>query len=139
MIVTLELFKFWPYFFSFFSLFVFICSNRHCRLQLRYTVTSNTVLRDHSNRRSKLVFKVEYRLMQVESFAECSKGSILQYFRPSLSYRLALRSLFCLFLSGCLRHFYCTPLIILKSKLFLSHSFRKIFFYKICLALVYST
>ena len=32
--------------------------------------------------------------------AECSKGSILQYFRPSLSYHLSLRSLFCLFLSG---------------------------------------
>ena len=26
--------------------------------------------------------------MQVESFAECSKGSILQYFRPSLIYNL---------------------------------------------------
>ena len=29
-----------------------------------------------------------------------SKGSILQYFRPSLSYHLSLRSLFDLFLSG---------------------------------------
>ena len=29
-----------------------------------------------------------------------SKGSILQYFRPSLSYHLSLRSLFCLFLGG---------------------------------------
>ena len=38
-------------------------------------------------------------LMQVKSIAECSKGSILQYFRPSLSYHLSLRSLFCLFLS----------------------------------------
>ena len=32
-----------------------------------------------------------------------SKGSILQYFRPSLSYHLSLRSLYCLFLSGRLR------------------------------------
>ena len=38
--------------------------------------------------------------MQVKSIAECSKGSILQYFRTSLSYHLSLRSLFCLFLSG---------------------------------------
>ena len=38
--------------------------------------------------------------MQVKSIAECSKGSILQYFWPSLSYHLSLRSLFCLFLSG---------------------------------------
>ena len=41
--------------------------------------------------------------MQVESNAECSKGSILQYFQPSISYHLALRPLFCLFLSGHLR------------------------------------
>ena len=38
--------------------------------------------------------------MQVKSIAECSKGSILQYFRPSLSYHLSLRSLFYIFLSG---------------------------------------
>ena len=31
------------------------------------------------------------------------KESILQYFRPSLSYHLSLRPLFCLFLSGSLR------------------------------------
>ena len=33
----------------------------------------------------------------------CSKGSILQYFRPSLRYHLSLRYLFCLLLSGHLR------------------------------------
>ena len=32
------------------------------------------------------------------------KGSILQYFRPSISYHLSLRSLFCLFLSGRFTH-----------------------------------
>ena len=41
--------------------------------------------------------------MQVKSIAECSNGSILQNFQPSLSYHLSLRSLFCLFLSGHLR------------------------------------
>ena len=41
--------------------------------------------------------------MQVKSIAECSNGSILQYFWPSLSYHLSLRSLFCLCLSGSLR------------------------------------
>ena len=46
--------------------------------------------------RPKMVFKTDYRLMQVKSIAECS-------FRPSLSYHLSLRSLFCLFLSSCLR------------------------------------
>ena len=38
--------------------------------------------------------------MQVKSIAECSKGSILQYFWPSLSYHLSLWSLLSLFLSG---------------------------------------
>ena len=38
--------------------------------------------------------------MQVKNIAEWSKGSILQYFGPSLSYYLSFRSLFCLFL-GC--------------------------------------
>ena len=38
--------------------------------------------------------------MQVKSIGECSKGRILPYFRPSLSYQLSLRPLFCLFLSG---------------------------------------
>ena len=37
--------------------------------------------------------------MQVKSIAEYSKGSILQYFRPSFSYHLSERSSFCLFLS----------------------------------------
>ena len=45
-------------------------------------------------KRPKLVFKANYRLMQVESIAKCSKGSILQYFRSSFSYHLSLRSLF---------------------------------------------
>ena len=38
--------------------------------------------------------------MQVKSIAECS---ILQYFRPLLSYHLPLIPSFCLFLSGRLR------------------------------------
>ena len=37
--------------------------------------------------------------MQVKSIAECFKGSILQYFLPSLRYHFSLRSWFCLFLS----------------------------------------
>ena len=64
-------------------------------ISLDYTVTS--VLSGHSKRRLKLVFKTDYRLMKVQSIVECSKGSILQYLRPSLSYHLSIRSLFCLF------------------------------------------
>ena len=63
-------------------------------------ITVKPVLSYHPKRRPKLVFKTDYRLMQVKSIAECSKGSTLQHFWPSLSYHLSLRSLFCLFLSG---------------------------------------
>ena len=38
--------------------------------------------------------------MLVKSIAECSPWSILQYFRPSLSYHLSFGSLFCLVLSA---------------------------------------
>ena len=48
--------------------------------------TVKPVLSGHSRRRPKLVFKTDFRLMQVKSIAECSPWSILQYFRPSLSY-----------------------------------------------------
>ena len=62
--------------------------------------TVRPVLSGHSKKHQKLVFNTNYCLMQVKSIAECSKGSILQYFRPSLCYYLSLRSLFCPFLSG---------------------------------------
>ena len=43
-------------------------------------------------------------LMKVESIiAECSKGSILQYFWPALSDNRSWKSIFGLLLSGCLR------------------------------------
>ena len=45
----------------------------------------------HSKKGQKWVFKTNYRLMQVKSIAECSKGSILQYMWPALSYHMALR------------------------------------------------
>ena len=34
-------------------------------------------------KKTKIVFKSWYRLMQVKSIAECSEESILQYFRPT--------------------------------------------------------
>ena len=38
----------------------------------------------NKKKRKKKKKKTNYRLMQVKSIAECSKGGILQYFRPSL-------------------------------------------------------
>ena len=65
--------------------------------------TVKPVLSGHSKIRPKMVFKTNYRLMLVKCIAECSKGSfcskgsILQYFRPSSGCHLSLRSLFCPF------------------------------------------
>ena len=42
--------------------------------------TVKPVLSGHSERTPKLVFNTDYRLMQVKSNAECSKGSILHTF-----------------------------------------------------------
>ena len=58
---------------------------------------SKTCLKQPLKKKTKIGFKTDYRLMQVKSIAECSNGSLLQYFPPSLSYHLSLRSLFCLF------------------------------------------
>ena len=66
---------------------------------VRY-IYSKTCVKWPLSKRPKIDFKTNHRLMQVKNIAECSKGSFLQYFRPSLSYHLSLRSLFCLFLSG---------------------------------------
>ena len=52
---------------------------------LRVSSKVKPVYNGHSQKDKKLVFKTKYCLMQVKSIAECSKGSILQYFRPSLS------------------------------------------------------
>ena len=94
--------------------------------------TVKPVLSGHSKGDQNLVFKTDYCLMQVISIAECSLWSILQYFRPSLSYHLLLRSLFCLFLSGRLRrvllYMFMCRFIISLSALILS-----IFFLCFCL------
>ena len=81
--------------------------------------TVKPVKNGHSQKDQKLVFKTNYALMQVKSIAECSKRSILQYFRSSLSYHLSLRSLFCCILVAVLHRFYC---IFYKSYLFKSFS-----------------
>ena len=67
--------------------FLFICC-RYSKTCLKWPLKANT---------KKLVFKTDYRLMQVNSIAECSKGSILQYFQPSLSFHLSLRSFLSIF------------------------------------------
>ena len=55
-----------------------------CKWKLKTKYTVKPVLSGHPKRTPKLDFNSDYRLMQVKSIAECSKGSILQYFWPSL-------------------------------------------------------
>ena len=50
----------------------------------RVNITLKPVLSGHFKRTQRLVFNTNFHLMQVKSIAECSKGSILQYFRPPL-------------------------------------------------------
>ena len=84
--------------------------------------TIKSVLNGNSQKDRKFVFKTNYRLLQVKSIAECSKGSILQYFRPSVSYHLSLRSLFCLFWVAVLHRFYGRFIIDYGSSLFIKLS-----------------
>ena len=70
-------------------------------IHLMYSFEVNTKICQPENsdvhRGEVCFFKTNYRLMLVKSIAECSNGSILQIYRPSLSFHLPLRSL--LFLS----------------------------------------
>ena len=99
---------------------LFLCLRYGSVYTTKYRVghTVKPVLSGHSKRRPKLVFNTNYHLMQVKSIEECSKRSILQYFRPALSYHLSLRSLFCLFLSSRLRQvlLYCFWLVWLSTR-----------------------
>ena len=45
------------------------------------------------------ILMINGSLMKVESIAECSKGSILQYFWPALSNNWSWIPIFCLFVS----------------------------------------
>ena len=71
----------------------------HCT----YGCSKTCVIRPLSIR-PKIGFLDQLLLNAGQSIAECPKGGILQYFRPSLSYHLLLRYLSCLILSGHFTH-----------------------------------
>ena len=67
------------------------------------TVKPQSCLKRPLSKRQKNGFKVQLSFNAGQKYCKMLKGafwSILQYFQPSLSYHLSLRSLFCLFLSG---------------------------------------
>ena len=74
----------------------------HARTTWKQYTPYKQSLRGGGYKDQKLVFKTNYCFMQVKSIAECSKGSILQYFRPSFMIKLpfVIKIFFCLLLSG---------------------------------------
>ena len=72
------------------------CAKHVCLLYLPEVATQK--------KSPKKVLKTNNQLMQVK-YCRMLPWSILQYFWPALSYHMAFRPLFCLFLSGRLRRF----------------------------------
>ena len=62
--------------------------------------TVKPVLSGHSKRRPKIDFQDQLLLNAGQKYCRMLQESILQYFRPSLSYHLLLSPMFCLFFSG---------------------------------------
>ena len=60
----------------------------------------DVLLHSGCSKRPKIGFQNRLSLNANQKYCRMLQESILQYFRPSLSYHLSLRSLFCLFLSG---------------------------------------
>ena len=63
-------------------------------------ITVKLVLSGHSKIDKTKILMTNGSLMKVKSIAECSKGSILQYFQPALSDNWSWKPIFCLFESG---------------------------------------
>ena len=103
-----------------YNMFSFECTLQMFFISVFWTlwIYSKTSLMQPLKKKTKIVFTTDFRLMQVKSIAKCSRGSILQYFWPSLSYSLSLRSLFCLFLSYRLRQVLLYNYIIFKISFF---------------------
>ena len=63
-------------------------------------IYSKTCVKRPLSKRPKIGFQDQFLLNAGQKYCRMLQESILQYFRPSLSYHLSLRPLFCLFLSG---------------------------------------
>ena len=89
--------------------------NHHFDLVLIAYVYSKTCVKQPLLKRLKIGLHYQLLLNAGQKYCRMLPSrSILQYFRPSLSYQSLLRSLFCLFLSDCFTQFYWTPLLLTK-------------------------
>ena len=61
---------------------------------------SKTCVKQPLSERPKIGFYDQLSLNAGQRYCRMLQGEILQYFRPSTSYHLSLRPLFCLFLGG---------------------------------------
>ena len=75
--------------------------------QARNKYTVKPVLSGHSKIDKTKNLMTNGSLMKVESIAECSPWSILQYFWPALSDNRSWKPIFVFFLGGRLSRFYC--------------------------------
>ena len=64
---------------------------------------STTCLKQPLKKRTNIGFQERFSLNAGQKYCRMLQESILQYFRPSLSYHLSLIPLSCLFVRGCLR------------------------------------
>ena len=69
-------------------------------LKLSMLESLDVLLQSGRSKRPKIGFQNRLWLNANQKYCRMLQESILQYFLPSLSYHLSLRSLFCLFLSG---------------------------------------
>ena len=74
--------------------------NGHTCSNTLYTMYSKTYILSSHSKRPQIGFQDRSSLNAGQKYCRMLQESILQYFRPSLSYHLSLRPLFCLFLSG---------------------------------------
>ena len=66
-------------------------------------IYSKTGLKQPLKKKTEIDFQDGLLLNAGQKYCRMLQGNILQYFRPSLSYHLSVRSLFCLFLIGHLK------------------------------------
>ena len=64
-----------------------------------HPVYSKTCLKRPLKKKAKIVFQDQLSLNAGQKYCRMLQESILQYFRPALSYHLSLSPLFCLFMS----------------------------------------
>ena len=81
--------------------------------------TVKPVLSGQSKRRPKISLQDRLSLNAGQKYCRMLSWSILQYFRPSLSYHLSLRPLFCLFLSDCFRQVLLCVNVLCTNRFFL--------------------